>query len=69
MIKRYFEPGDKVRIIGNGDNKSTNNIMHHFVIGSVGEVTRCIKHEREYAVKVDGMTQFVSAQHIELVYP
>ena len=64
MKKHEFKKGDKVRIVGNGDNVHT--VRHHFDIGDVGEISHAHPNDNLLVV-VGDLEQYVAQEHVEIV--
>ena len=59
---QHFDPGDKVRIVGNSEAHP-----HAFKIEQTGKIRRCLKGFDLYKVECDGFQQFVHAKDIEKI--
>lgn len=51
---QHFDPGDKVRIVGN-----SHTFRHFFEIGQTGTIRRCIRSKHLYQVECEGFEQIV----------
>ena len=58
-----FERGDKVRVIGNGDQEN-DRIEHYFTVGDVGEVTSDRDFDGDYLVMVGDTENYVHESHL-----